>query len=401
MSSTDTPLLANEWVRSFIALAHKGDIRSPDNVEKTQATAYWIVKSLSEKIGGGDRRYIAINLDGRYYDQDKKIDIKPHIEVPKSVINKADELFPRKIVQSGLSLHSPLWVYQEIRTLKNNIFSESNSDTKHVLNLLDDRMESLRNLLKKATSDLSQYWSVIEGLQIIKPQELSETISKKYTTQEIAHIINLSDEFEVEITHTGEGLDTNTEFLSRRIGVWCVNVYNKHTRLNNKICVATPRLTYNSMFNDPNYSPSSESPAASLVRTLLIYRLFDTYLKFAKIEKNKAVTGSKNSKHPNPTFKIIQAQPGQKMPEPSLESIINLVQTYQTYTQAYNILKSWASTRCVLTISEEEFKKAYLYVQDRIRKAETIDKSKAVDILPIAWKDGKVVRVTFSKPYEM
>ena len=83
-----------------------------------------------------------------------------------------------------------------------------------------------------------------------------------------------------------------------------------------------------------------------------------------------------------------------------MEAAVHFLQNFPDAEQAWVMLERWAGEANLLTITQEAFRAAHANALRYLRRAETPDRDDINVLLPLAWNNGKVLRVTFSRPSE-
>jgi len=187
--------------------------------------------------------------------------------------------------------------------------------------------------------------------------------------------------------------EKNGVWASRRVGVWQIHgVGSEGERFS--FGVLTPRLTANSLFSDRLFDITVESPAALLVRGLLLKRLLDRHLGGAQTTIEPA---SSDATTVSSYLRAIPARPGARLPEASAAAAVHFLQTYPDSEAAFNALQAWAHrSGAVITVLKDGFIASHRRAYRFLRRAEELERDDIDVLLPLAWDShNRVVRLTF------
>lgn len=396
-------LLTSPLIRSIVGRAHDGDLGDQDPTRRAAAWAHWLLNSLVEVTSGGEgykftRTYPAIALPARFYDPKGTGPlVRPHLEIPSRILNHEDPFFADRLAQAGSGLLFPHWLYTEVTAVKRALFTTGEGSVEEVLDLLTSRQGSLRSGLEVVTARASLQWSSVERLLVNSPEVLTPEATNDFSVEEVAAYLPAAAQLQLSVAYDEKLREKNGVAASRRVGVWQLRGVDQDGK-RFSLGVITPRLTRESQFNDRLFATTRESPAAMLIRALVLRRLFDAHLTgtpgdFTVSDPTQAAKGG-------PHLMAIVARLGNKIPDASPESATHFLQCYPDPDAAWAALNSWAGSAYLLTVTEESFRVAHRTALRAIKRAENPEPEDIGCILPLAWRvhDGTVVRVTFSRP---
>ena len=387
-------LLPTPFLSSFVGRARPGvELTDTDPARRSAAWARWAVESLAEFRGIQDRGYVALVLPGRFHDpKGNGPQVRPHLEIPEWVFDRADEHFPDRLAQMGNGLLFPWWLISEVTAVRRALFNGSRHDLSGLLGHLDTHRVGLVEALTSLTITASGSWSVFEQLLLCDDASMASDATSPFAADEIAALFPPARELGLTATFDERLLEKNGSKAARRVGVWQLR-----TATGAYIGVVTPRLTSNSLFVDPLFAPRSESSAALLVRALVLSRLVRRHLDAAV---PGAVLATPAASGGGPFLRAVPARVGARLPEASMASAVHWLQTYDDPAAAWEVLSRWAATGgYLLTVVRDGFEASYRNALKLLRRTEEPEREDINVILPLAWDtDGKVVRVTFSRP---
>lgn len=400
-SAVDTRLLSTPFVSSWFPRARPGDLFDADPARRAAAWAHWALTAMRPMTGHADRPYTALVLPGRFYDpKGRGPSTPPHLEIPSTTFDRPDPLFPDRLAHAGNGLHFPWWVVPEVLAVKRAVLAPHGGDICPVASLLEERRVALVDALAPLSRAAAARWSAIEELQVTDPQALSATATRAFTPHEVVEYmpaaagLNLSVAFDPGLAERAGG------YASRRIGVWWLSGADVEPF---SLGVLTPRLTRSSLFSDPLFDPDKESPAALLVRGLLLRRILRWHLS---TEVGQPVADAPATTGPAPRLRAVVARVGEKVPEASAASAVHFLQNYPDADNAWSALTEWACTptstgapRAQLTVTRDAFTRAHSAALRALRRAEDPARRDIDVLLPLAWDHkSRVVRVTFARP---
>jgi hypothetical protein len=401
--TTEAQLLPTPFFSSFVGQARPGE-RFVGNIEVRAATwASWVLDNIVQMTGRESRVYPALVLsDSRFYDP-KGLGPKglgpsgtPHLEIPKKILDHTYVEFPYHLGLIGNGLAFEWWVMSEIKAVRRALFTTSRGSLKEAVEVLGQSQEPLAAALERLMSVAAPQWSVVEGLLVTLEDGLSAEATGDFSKEEVARYFPAGAHMQLRVSYDAALSLDQGRWAARRVGVW--HVSGEHQGEVFSFGVITPRLTASSLFRDPLFTPEHESPAASLVRGLVLERLVRTRLND---EISIGVARAKDvEKGGGPRLRAIVSQPGQKTPEASMESAVHFIQQHETSASAWEALSSLARhLGALLTVTPEGFAAAYVNAQRYLRRAEDPSRDDVNVILPIGVDDKKrVVRFTYSRP---
>ena len=392
-------LLTSRWCSSWIGRARPCDRYDQDGARRAAAWGNWAVGSLTEVTGAQDRVYPALTLEGKFHDPKGTGPlVRPHLEIPLRLLAAQDETFPDRLGQLGNAAAFPWWVVQEVTALKRALFNTPGGDVSAVIEALNSRRGALVDVVEDLSRQAAPHWRVVEEMLVGDPDGLAGVAAADFSAEEVAEFFPAGRDLVLSVRFDDKLRDGSKSWVSRRLGVWqLLGTDSQGVRF--ALGVATPRLTANSQFNDKHFSPEKESPAALLVRGLIMRRLLERV-----IGQNTVMTTIVEPEVAGPTtyLRAVLAQVGQKMPEASIRSAVQFLQTNPDPDVAWHVLEEWAlRTGTILTVREEQFRESHRRALRFVRRAEEPDRDDVNVLLPLGWDErSRVVRVTFSTKSE-
>jgi hypothetical protein len=379
-------VISTPFFSSFIGKCVEGDIYAREHAIRSQAVGYWMLNSLTRFTGQDSREYIGIQLPGEFYDPlgfGKAL--KPHIEIPESILKKSDANFLDKLTLLGSGLHFKWWILPEVLSIRRALFRESSGTVLDFIKAVEPSRDDLVNTIRSQQDKLRDNWGYIAEEIAIKSKDFALEVFGVINSNEISTYlpIDISQNLKIRLEKKVDGEDITK--TARRVNAWVIEGASF------KCAAITPRLTYGSIFKDEVFSLEKESIAALLVRGLVINRVSK---RFNLGEEKVLIQPTALSTH----LRAIPAKIGQKIPEASFTSAIRFVTDYQEPAIAWSRLEEWARESYILTISKELFYKSFLEIAKRIDKMEELDQDDVNNVLPLAWsKSGKITRVSYSR----
>lgn len=392
---TQKRLLVTPFVSSWIGRARNGDRLDPDPGRRTAAWGHWAVANLVEMTGAADRTYAALLLEGRFHDpRGQGPLVKPHLEVQR-LLDTADAEFPERLAQAGNGLMFPWWVVAEVTALKRALCSGPRGELRDFVDALNSRRVALADALMTLSRAAAPNWGMIEELLISSPDGLSGEAAGDFSPAEVTSYLPAASEFDISVTYDEKLRDTSRQWASRRVGVWQIQGTNRDGE-RFSLGVVTPRLTASSQFQDQMFSAERESPAALLVRGLILRRLIERHMGGSNTQVGETQI---DKKVPGAHLRAIVAQVGAKLPEAGVDAAVGFVRAYPDCDAAWRVLAEWSErTKSLLTVREEGFREAHRRIQRFVKRAEEPDRDDINVLLPLAWDaQSRVVRVTFSR----
>jgi hypothetical protein len=387
-------LLPSPFVSSFVGRSRDGDLFDQDQERRAAAWAHWAVASLDEFRGLSDREYVALRLPGQFHDPlGTGPKITPHLEVPRRVLERADEEFPERVAQAGNGLLFPWWLVSEVTAVKRALFNTPRGSVSPLLKSVNERRAGLVASLEGLGVDAAGRWDVVEGLLVTAPQTLSRAATADFETADLAEFFPAAEKLGLHCLFDGQLREANGKWAARRIGVWQLRGEVNGTPF--ALGVVTPRLTPSSLFRDGLFFPRTESPVATLVRLAVMRRVSREFLDVAV----PGVIARDSAAQPSGSFlRAVPARVGAKLPEASVEAAVHFLQTYPDGSSAWAALQRWSQAGFLLTVAQENFLTAHASALRLVRRAETPSRDDINVVLPLAWdSNSRVVRVTFSR----
>ena len=397
-------LMRTPWVASWVGQARRGDLADGDPVRRASAWANWAAAALGE-ISNGRRSYPALRLAGEFYDpHGTGGKSHPHLEVPERVLRRPDGEFPTRLAQAGAGLSFPYWRYDEVFAVRRSVFNTPVGPVGEFVEVVDDRRGALRDGLTVLGRYAAPNWGQVAGLIIADADGLVADACDDFGPTEVASWLPAAERFSVHVRFDAELRERNGAWASRRVGVWQLHGVTPGGD-EFGFGVITPRLTANSLFTDPMFDPEHESPAACLVRSLVLRRIIERHLGGGRLVKHRigdpvpeiAEVRAGSFGH----LRAVPAQPGQKLPEASLSSAVAFLDAYRDPEAGWAALSAWSERGFLLTVTQEAFLDAHRRAARALRRAEEPERGDVDCLLPIAWdnRDGhaQVVRVTWAR----
>lgn len=389
-------ILPTPFVSSFVGRAREADRHDADPARRSSAWARWAVDSLEEFRGLSEREYIGLVLPGRFHDVGKNSpQVRPHLEIPRRVMESSDPEFPDRLAQAGNALEFPWWVVSEVTALRRVIFNGPRGPVAPLVSELNGHRAALGDSVEAMNVDLGRSWHVVEERLVSAPGELLPYAVGDFETEEVAAFFPPASRLGLRVSYDQQLRESNGEWAVRRLGSWQLSFGSGAGSA--ALGVVTPRLTRNSLFVDPLFSAPLEAPGSLLVRALLLRRLLSGVLH---LDRGTVLSPDPVEPGPGgPYLRAVVARPGAKLPEASVEAAVHFLQSYPEAEQAWSALQRWSGETYLLTVSKEGFLAAHRNAFRYVRRAETPDRDDVNLLLPLAWDDkSRVVRVTFSRP---
>ena len=394
-------LLPTPLVVSFIGRARPGDLADTDPQRRAGAWASWAIESLAEFKGISDREYVGLVLPGRFHDpRGTGPSVRPHLEIPARMFDRPDPCLPDRLAHAGNGLRFPWWVVSEVTALRRALFTTPDGSAQPLFDALNHHHGSLAAELERRSALIQPFWSVIEGLLLIADDGLVSDVCGDFSTAEVATLFPPATELSLSVRFDAKLRDSSGLWAARRVGIWQISGADPSSRKQFATGVVTPRLTANSLFKDPLFLPASEASGAALVRLLILNRLAQRHLSFSPAASVSALRPDPTTGAGAPFLRAVPARVGQKLPEASVESAVHFLHAYADPAAAWDALTRWAGTEYLLTVTREAFTAAHTNALRFLRRAETPERDDINILLPLAWLDGRVARVTFSRPSE-
>ena len=393
-------LLVRPFYSSFVGRARSdADLADPVFGRRASAWARWAVTSAAEMTGVSDRSYTALVLEGQFHNPKtwaSPTEIRPHLEIPARVLRTADAEFPDRLALMGNGLRFPWWLYSEVKALRRCLFTDTACSVVDLVGLLTRH----RAVLVDAVSELSRvaapHWPKVEQLLLdMEGSDLHESATGNVSVEELAEFFPAAEQMRLRAVYDARLRDESGLHAARRVGVWRLYA-GSDDEAGCVTGVVTPRLTANSQFSDPLFRPDTESPAALLLRGLLLRRLIDRHLGAVS---SPMVVPSPPLNSPAAGLRGVPARVGAKIPEASLEAAVKFMQAHPDPVGAWAAVCAWADrTGGLLTVTEQAYLQAHQAASRFVRRAENPDRDDVNVVLPLAWLDSNVVRLTFAQP---
>jgi hypothetical protein len=308
------------------------------------------------------------------------------------VLHRADPEFPDRLAQLGNGLRFPWWITSEVTAAKRALCPLAIGSIQEAVDVVNDRRGALAETVRMLLDQAATRWAVVEDLLADSPEALAEDATADFDEAEVVDFIPSAAGLSLRIRYDAKLREQAGSNAARRVGIWTVSGVNSDGE-RFAFGVITPRLTANSQFRDSLFTPANESPAALLVRGLILRRLIRRHLGGSNVSVSATPTRSERR------LRKVPARPGHKLPEASMEAAVRFLRTYPDADQAWVALSSWAeSSRVLMTVSEEGFKEAHRKAARFVRRAEDPERDDVNVLLPLTWDDqSRVVRVTFSR----
>lgn len=395
--TTRAKLMATPWVRSWVGRAHTGQIDDSNPSRRASAWAAWAVENLVE-VSNGERTYPALRLAGQFYDpRGNGPQLRPHLEVPRRVMNTEDPEFPDRLAQAGAAMSFPYWVYGEVIALRRALFNVDGGEIAELVDTLNANSAPLRSALTLASDTAAPHFDVVAAAIIADDGGLLHLAADDFTAADVAAAAPALAEFGLAVRFDHKLREANASWTSRRVGVWQLRGRTA-TAGEFALGVVTPRLTKNSLFADPMFRPEAESPAAALVRTLVLRRIISA-LSLGSSRKEPDPVADLSAHRPGGHLRAVAAKPGQKIPEASTAAAVEFLRAYPNPDAAWVALSEWSNRGYLLTITHDGFIAAHRAATRAVNRAEEPDRNRIDCVLPLAWdvREGRnqVVRVTF------
>lgn len=388
-------MVRSALVLSFIDRARPGDLHDPDPDRRAAAWANWCIDAMVE-ASNGERSYPAIRLPGAFYDpRNSGPRIVPHLEIPRRRLEAPDAEFPDRLAQLGNGVSFPYWRYDEVTALRRALFNTGEVAISPLVELLNRRRSDLVHGLELANRQAQSRWSVVAEQILAAGEALSAELTTGFDTPEIAEYLPAAAELGLRIEYDARLAERNGAHSARRVGIFQL-VGHGADAAQFALGVVIPRLTVNSLFNDELFEPTRESPAALLVRSLVLRRLVRRYLSAPE----RFQVGDPAPDPGRSYLRGIPARPGQKLPEASVRAALQFLETYPDPAAAWALLERWSTKGYILTVTAEGFTQAHRRASRAARRMEDPERADIDTLLPLAWdtRDDKaqVVRVSFT-----
>lgn len=401
-------MYSSKFVSSFIGKSRKGDLFSESLPHRSAAWANWFTSSLTVFQGLADREYVGLALPAKFYDNLYAPEVTPHVEIPGRVLHASAEFFPVNLALLGNAILSPSWIFSEVKATRKALFMDV-TDISSFATFLYSYRSGLVDRLVDLQVSLKNSYSLFESTVMSNPAIVSDIILKGFDTKAVKKILR-DFPYTVSIYPEPDFASKQNKWISRRLVPWRVDFSATSTEkltmrarenikffegssdnVSGSFGVVTPRLTFNSLFNDPLFSPSRDSLASILVRILLLEEL--TKFFPSNIENKFPVPATDNLN--TFSFRPIPARPDAKAPQASTKAAVAFVTAFNNPDSAFAALSSWAGGKYVLTVSRKDFISSFISARKAISRLEDPSRYDINNILPLCWYSSKVFRVSF------
>lgn len=392
-------LLTTPFAGSWLARARAGDRYAAEPTVRAGAWGHWAVESLTEMTGAQERTYPAILLEGRFHDPHGRGPLlRPHIEIPPHALERPDPEFPDRLAQIGNGLAFEWWVAAEATAARRALFNTRRGDLAEVLDVLNTRREQLTSAVWALGRRAAVQWGAVEQMLVSDPEALVADAAGDFSDADVADFLPAAVPLQLTVAFDPKLRDAAGTRVGRRMGVWQVAGVNAAGE-RFSFGVLTPRLTANSQFRDRHFAVERESPAALLVRGLVLRRLAVRHLGCELGEDGTVGDPVAKPAKPSAYLRAVVPQVGGKIPEAGLEAAVLFLQTFPDADEAWAALSEWAErTRALLTVAEDGFKAAHRRAARFIARAEDPERDDVNVLLPLCWDDkSRIVRVTLSR----
>lgn len=396
-SDSQARLVSTPFVASWLGRARTGDRFVANLAERAWAWAQWAVPSLNEMTGVNERIYAGLLLDGKFYDpKGRGPHVRPHLEIPSRRLGVSDPAFPDRLALMGNGLAFPWWVLPEVTAARRSLFNSTSGPLDSLVETLSASADQLSGTLQELIAVASPQWKVIEALLVSAEDGLAPSATGSFSREEVASYFPAGRNLELDVVFDERLAEKSGRWASRRVGVWQLRGRDLDAGTKFSVGVLTPRLTASSQFRDNLFAPERESPAALLVRGLVLRRLVSSHLQpvSATVAEPEPI-----DTRPPPHLRMIVAQVGAKIPEASTEAAVFFLHSYLDAEQAWSRLLEWSvKSGTKLTVVREGFIAAHRNALRYLRRAEEPERDDINVVLPLGWHENRVVRVTFSRP---
>lgn len=367
-------LFSSPFVASFAAQARPGDRSGP---QAAAAWASWFLRSLVE-VGVARRQYVAVTLDGRLY-HNGELRGPAHLELPDWLWSRSEPQFPQRLAAAGQTLQFPSFLYDEVISIRRAMLTLPTSVS------LPARLESETDRLRKALTTLTgRVAPLLPRLDLVSaPGPVSDVLRRQIVGDELARLLPAASGWHAKLD--SRLVERSGHHLARRVHVWTL------AGEDGTLPVVTPRLTVNSLTRDPLLSPDRETPAAALLRLVVLTRLAEL------LEVDPS--GVMPPEPPADGFlRTVPARTGHRTPEAGATASAAFCIRYPDPHAAYEQLQRLIGTRFVATIDRERFTAAHQRIIRHVQRAEDPARNDVDTVLPLLiTSDGEVARVTFAR----
>lgn len=389
MEDTAGRLLTTPLFQAFVGRARPGDRFDADPARRASAWAHWAVGAVREFKGVSDRTYDALALDGAFYDPDGSgPKVRPHLELTARTLQRPDGEFPDRLALFGNALAFPQWLLAEVTAVRRALLATPPAPISAAVDLFGRRRGDLADSVRAHTMAVTRVWSEVQSQALADPDGFSEVATAPMGADEVAAFFPSAEPLGLRVQFDAKLQRRSGGRAGRRVGVW--QIFGEDDGLF-AFGVATPRITRNSLVDDDLFAVDRESPAALLVRGLLLRRLV------AAAGGTPAAAVSDPAPQPDLRLRAQPARVGARIPEAGVESAVRFLQAFPDAQNAWQQLVRWAGDRYLLTVAADGFMEAHRNAWRALRRTMEPDRDDINVLLPVAWDTeadgGRVVRV--------
>jgi hypothetical protein len=398
---TTAEVLPTPLFSSIVGRARTGNLFDDDFTVRSDAWAAWAIRSVAMMSGRDDRAYVALVLDGHFYDPNGTgPGVKPHLELGTWVLNKRHLELADRLALMGNGLCFPSWLTIEVTALRRALVNVAAGSVVELRDVLVANSAPLRASLISLNTAVKEHWDVIEALALECDEGLADSVAAGFATSEVEEYFPAAKGLELSVTYDAKLAERSEAKVSRRVGVWQV-AGRSSDGARFSLGVVSPRLTASSTLRDPLFDPASEGLAAVLVRGLLLTRFARRFLGAEGLGPVAEVKGPAD--RPKPFLRTMAGRPKQKLAEASLKAAVHFLQTFPESEDAWDAVSGHAEKGGILlTVTKDGYLRAHRNALRYLRRAEDPERDDINVVLPVGWtKQGnKSVRFTFSLPQE-
>ena len=399
--STTAEVLPTPLFSSIVGRARTGNLFDEDYSARADAWAAWAIRSVAMMSGKDDRAYVALVLDGHFYDpRGTGPGVKPHLELGTWVLNKKHLELADRLALMGNGLCFPSWLTIEVTALRRALVNVAAGSIIELRDVLIANSIPLRTSLTSLNAAVKDHWDVIEALALECDEGLADGVASGFATSEIEEYFPAAKGLELSVTYDAKLAERSEAKVSRRVGIWQV-AGRSSDGARFSLGAVSPRLTASSTLRDPLFDPASEGLAAVLVRGLLLTRFARRFLGAEGTGPVAAVRGPAD--RPKPFLRTMVGRPKQKLAEASLAAAVHFLQTFPDGEGAWDAIVGHAEKGGIfLTVTKDGYLSAHRNALRYLRRAEDPERDDINVVLPVGWigQGNKSVRFTFSLPQE-
>ena len=409
--STLEELYATPWVASWLDRAADGDRSATNHRTRAAAWAHWAASRL-EIRDGRHGLYPAIGLEGHFYDFRTGTRPagrgNPHLPISGWRLGRPDPQFPDRLALAGQTLGFCWWVRDEADAVRQALLFTPSAPIDLPARWLAATLPALRDAVRQLAERAVARWEAVEQLLAAGDEDFADLLTRPFDVEEVASFAPGAADMSLHLAYNAQLADRNGRWAPRRTGVWSLRGRPGPSGPEFALGVLTPRLTRNSQFGDPQFAVAVESPAALLVRGLVLRRLLAGPLdQPADDVALSHISTGEQSGH----FRASPAQPGQRLPRASTAAAVALVQAYPDAARAWQALSTWAADRARvrLTVDRATFLAAHDRAVRSVARAE-VHRDDIDALLPVGWQtspdvdradtssaNGRAVRVIYAR----